>query len=93
MIHISPLLCARLRSDGAGSAAASAPYLVPYPVIPSGVIRLVRRYSIVFFVVVVVIFVVVVVVALEISTLRTSYHQLPPPNKKTGFVSFFAFPV
>ena len=92
MIAISPLLCARPSEDGAGSAATSTPSSAPSPVIPSRVIRSVRRYLIAFVVVAVVV-VVVVVVALKISTLRTSYHQLPPPNQKIGFVSFFACPI
>ena len=75
VIPIYPLLCTRPRADGAGRAMASTMPRVPSPVISSGVIHLVRRYSI-FFVVV------VVVVTLEISTLRTSYHQLPPPQSK-----------
>ena len=83
-ISISPVLCARPRGYGAGSAADSTPSPVPSPVIPYGVIRLVCRYSIVF---------VVVVVALKISTLHTSYQQLPPTNKKSGFFSCFTCPI
>ena len=85
LIVISLLLCARPCGDGAGSATASTPSPVPSPVIPSGVIRSVRRDSIVF--------VVVVVAALEISTICTSYHQLSSPNQKVGFVSCFACPI
>ena len=71
IIPISPLLCARLRSDGTGNTAASTPPPVPSSVIPSRLIRSVRRDSIVFDI--------LVVVALEISMLHTSYHQMPPP--------------
>ena len=85
MIPISPLLCACPRSDGAGNAAVSTLSPVPYPITPSGVIRSVCRYSIVF--------VVVVVVALKILTLHTSYHQLPPPNQNIGFISCFTCPI
>ena len=74
MIPISPLLCARPRGDGAGIDAASTPYPLPSLVIPYGVIRSVHRDSIVF--------VILVVVALEISALRTSYHQFTPPQSK-----------
>ena len=80
MIPTYLILCARPRGNGTGSTMASTPSYVPSPVIPSGVIRLVCRDSIVF----VFVAVVVVVVALEISTLRTLYHQLPPPNKKSA---------
>ena len=86
MIPISLLLCARPRGDSVGSAAASTPFPAPSHVIPSGVICLVCRDSIVFVIV-------IVVVALKISTLCTLYHQLPPPNQKIGFVSFFACPI
>ena len=75
IIPISPLFCARLRGDGTGSAAPSTPSPVPSPVISSGVIRSVRRYLIVCVVI-------VVIVALKISTLCTSYHQLPPQINK-----------
>ena len=77
MISISPLIYTRPRGDGTGSSTASTPSPVPSPVIPSGVIRSVRRDSVVFVVR-------IVVVALEISTLRTSYHQLSPPNQKSA---------
>ena len=89
--HIPSPLCASPRGDGVGSAAASTPPPVPSPVIPSGVIRSVRRYSIIFVVVAVV--VVVVVVALEISTIFASYHQLSPPNQKIVFFSCFVLPI
>ena len=79
IIPISPLIYARPCSDSVGSAAASTLSPVLSPVIPSIVIRLVCRDSIVF--------VVVVVAALEISTLCTSYHQLPPPPIKKSTLS------
>ena len=82
IIPISALLCTHLHSDGAGSAAASTLSPVRSPIIPSGVICSVCRDSI--------ISIVVVVVALKISTLCTSYHQLPPRNKNIGFGSCFA---
>ena len=47
------------------------------PPVPSGVIRLMHIYLIVFVVVII-----IVVVALEISTLHTSYHQLSPSNQQ-----------
>ena len=70
--HLPSPLCASPRGDSAGSFTVSTPSPVPSLVIHYGVIRLVCRDSIVF---------VVVVVALEISTLRTSYHQFSPPFK------------
>ena len=85
IIPITPLLCARPRGDGAGSAPASTPPPVSSLVISSVVIGFVCIYSI--------IFIVVVIVELEISTLSTSYHQLPPPNQKIGFVSCFSCPI
>ena len=48
MIPISPLLCTRPHGDGAGNAVVSTLSPVPYPIIPSGVIRSVCRYSIFF---------------------------------------------
>ena len=86
MIPISPLLCARPLSYGAGIAKASTLSPVHSPVIPSGVIRLINRNYIVFVVVVV-----VIVIVLKISTLCTSYHQ--PPNQKIGFVGCFTCPI
>ena len=85
MVPISLLLCARLRGDGAGSAAASTPYPVPFPVIPSGVIPLVCRDSI----------------FLSSSSLLCSKYQrfvprttnFPPPNQKISFISYFACPI
>ena len=83
MIPIYPLLYACPRGDCEGIAIDSTLSPVPYPVIPSGVIRLVRRDSIIFFV--------IVVAALKISTLCTSYHQSHPPLKKLALsVAFHA---
>ena len=90
MIPISLHLCVRPHGDGTGSAAASTPSPVPYPVIPSGVIRSVRRDSIVFVVVVVV--VVALALALEISTICTSYHQFPPPQSKNRLCRLLRMP-
>ena len=85
MIPIPPLLCACPRGDGAGRSAASTPPPVPSPVISSGVIRSAHIYLIVFVVV-------VVVVALKISKLRTSYHQLFPPNSKNRLCRLLRMP-
>ena len=73
--HLAAPLYTTPRGDGVECAAASTMYPVPYPVLPFGVTRSVRRDSILF--VVLVIF----VVALEILTLHTSYHQLSPPTQ------------
>ena len=84
MIPFSLFLCVSPCIDGAGSAAVSTPYPVPSPVIPSGVISSVRRYS--------TIFVAIISATLKKSTLCTSYHQLYPPNQIIVFVGCFACP-
>ena len=74
----------RLHEDGARRAEAYTLSPVPSPVIPSGVIHSFCRDSIVF--------VVLVVVALEISTIRTSYHQLYPPQSKNWLRQLLRMP-